>query len=413
MTTFESFDLLPKIKKTIKSIGYNTPTPIQAKSIPPLLSGRDLLGIAQTGTGKTAAFSLPLISKLAKNKVHLKSKNVRSLILTPTRELASQVELNIKNYSSGLRISTCVVFGGVGHRNQIQTLKKGVDILIATPGRLLDLMGDGYVSYDQLEFFILDEADRMLDMGFINDVKKIMRKLPEDRKTVLFSATIPKSIVGLANSLLDNPVKVEISPESLTVEKIDQSLNILLRKNKLKRLKKILTQEKMGSTLIFTKTKRGANKVVEFLEKSNIASAAIHGNKSQNARERALNSFRKKKIKILVATDIASRGIDVDHVSHVINFDQPMEAEAYVHRIGRTARAGREGVAISFCDETEVKLLKSVEKFIKKTIPVDTSHTFHVDLNELGTASKKTKKVSQNYKRTLKRRRSSKPKTRR
>ncbi len=401
MINFDSLNLLPSIKKAVKKKGYENPTPIQAQSIPHLLKGRDLLGIAQTGTGKTAAFSLPLITKLVESKQKVRSNQVRSLILTPTRELASQIEANIKSYSKGLNISSSVIFGGVGHRSQIQSLKKGIDILIATPGRLLDLMSDGYIKYDQLEFFILDEADRMLDMGFIHDVKKIIKKLPVKRQTLLFSATIPNSILSLANSLLNDPVKVEVSPESLTVDRIDQSLNIVAKKNKANLLKHILVNEKIQAVLVFTKTKRGANKVVEFLEKNNIASAAIHGNKSQNAREKALNSFRSGKMKVLVATDIASRGIDVDHVSHVINYNQPMEPEAYVHRIGRTARAGRDGRAISFCDETEVKLLKAVERYIKFSIPVDREQPYHIDLEKLPKVVKKVKKASQNFKRTM------------
>ncbi len=403
MITFETLDLLPSIKKAIKDKGYETPTPIQAQSIPFLLKGRDLLGIAQTGTGKTAAFSLPLITKLVESKQRVRSNQVRSLILTPTRELASQIEANIKSYSLGLKISTSVIFGGVGHRSQIQSLKKGIDILIATPGRLLDLMSDGYIKYDQLEVFILDEADRMLDMGFIHDVRKVIKKLPPKRQTLLFSATIPDSILDLANSLLNDPIKVEVSPESLTVDRIDQTLHIVAKKNKQNLLKHILKNKKIEAVLVFTKTKRGANKVVEFLEKHSISAAAIHGNKSQNARERALNSFRSGKMKVLVATDIASRGIDVDHVSHVINFNQPMEPEAYVHRIGRTARAGREGVAISFCDETEVKLLKAVERFIKLTIPVDSTQPYHVELDKLPKVEKKAKRPSQNYKRSVRR----------
>ncbi len=405
MLEFNSLALLPSIQQAIADKGYKNPTAIQAQAIPHVLQGKDLLGIAQTGTGKTAAFSLPLINRLGMNKVKVKSNQVRSLILTPTRELASQIELNIKTYSKGLSLSSAVIFGGVGHSAQRKALSKGIDILIATPGRLLDLMSNGYIKYDQLEVFVLDEADRMLDMGFINDVKKIIKNLPPKKQTLLFSATIPKSILGLANSLLQDPVKVEVTPENLTVEKINQQLNIVARKNKPNLLKHILMKRKIRSVLVFTKTKRGANKVVEFLEKNKIHSAAIHGNKSQNARERALNSFRSGKMKVLVATDIASRGIDVDHVSHVINYDQPMEPEAYVHRIGRTARAGREGVAISFCDETEVKLLKAVERYIKLPIPVDTGQPYHIDLNKLPAAIKKKKRPSQNHKRATSRRR--------
>ncbi|MCO4794986.1 MAG: DEAD/DEAH box helicase, partial [Bacteriovoracaceae bacterium] len=321
MSDFKSLDLLPTILTALNKKGYTTPTPIQGQSIPHLLKGKDLLGIAQTGTGKTAAFSLPIINRLAKNKVKAKPARVRTLILTPTRELASQIEENIKLYSKGLNLKTTVIFGGVGHRPQIQSMSRGVDILIATPGRLLDLMSDGHVLYEQLEVFVLDEADRMLNMGFINDVKKIISKLPKKKQTLLFSATMPKDIANLANSLLKNPVKVEVTPESKTVDKIDQKINLVEKANKPLLLKSILQDQEVKSVLVFTRTKHGADRVVKNLTRSSIEAAAIHGNKSQGARERALGSFRSGQVRVLVATDIAARGIDVSHVTHVINYD--------------------------------------------------------------------------------------------
>jgi ATP-dependent RNA helicase RhlE len=377
--TFSEFDLHPSILKALSNKGYTNPTPIQEKAIPHLLKGKDLLGIAQTGTGKTAAFALPILNRLSKNKTKVKTKNARTLILTPTRELASQIELNIKEYGKGLGLFSTVIFGGVGKQAQIKAMRRGVDVLIATPGRLLDLMNEGYIEYGQLEVFVLDEADRMLDMGFIKDIKKVIAKLPKEKQTLLFSATMPSDIAKLANSLLHKPVRVEVTPENTTVEKIKQSLNFIEKSNKRLLLTDILQkQEKdITSMLVFSRTKHGADRIVKFLEKANIEAAAIHGNKSQNARERALNSFRTGKIKVLIATDIAARGIDVAHVSHVINFDLPADPESYVHRIGRTARAGREGIAISFCDPEEIKLLKAVEKFIKIKIPVDTTHAYH------------------------------------
>src|SRR5690606_2408622 len=289
-------------KTALKNKGYESPTPIQAQAIPHLLEGRDLLGIAQTGTGKTAAFSLPIINRLAKNKIKTKPARVRALILTPTRELAAQIEDNIKTYSKDLKLFCAVIFGGVGHRQQIMNMGKGVDILVATPGRLLDLMNDGHVLFEQLEVFVLDEADRMLDMGFIHDVKKIIAKLPAKRQTLLFSATMPNDIASLAGKLLSDPVRVEVTPESTTVERIEQKLLYVERTKKPQMLNQLLSDQKLKSVLVFTRTKHGANRVVQHLEKAKIRAAAIHGNKSQNARERALGDFRQKKIRVLVAT---------------------------------------------------------------------------------------------------------------
>ena len=382
MKNFELLGLLPSIEKAIKNKGYTTPTPIQAQAIPHLLEGKDLLGIAQTGTGKTAAFSLPILNRLGKNKLKVKSKRTRVLILTPTRELASQIELNIKTYGIGLGLSTKVVFGGVGINPQVKALSQGIDIVVATPGRLLDLIGSKDILFDQLEVFVLDEADRMLDMGFIHDVKKIISLLPKQKQTLLFSATMPKDIAKLAGTLLHKPERVEVTPESTTVEKIEQKVSFLNKDNKLKLLEKILKEDEVNSVLIFTRTKHGADKVVRKLEMADIKAAAIHGNKSQNNRERALSKFRSGELKVLVATDIAARGIDVDHVSHVINFNLPEDPKSYVHRIGRTARAGRAGHAISFCDGSELKYLRQIEKHIKVKIPIDLEQPYHEELVE-------------------------------
>tara|TARA_B100001971_G_scaffold84647_1_gene78114 strand:+ start:223772 stop:225001 length:1230 start_codon:yes stop_codon:yes gene_type:complete len=390
MNTFDNLNLEPTINAAIKLKGYTTPTPIQAQAIPELLKGKDLLGVAQTGSGKTAAFSLPIINHLALNPKKYTPKAPRVLILTPTRELASQIDLNIKTYSEGLDLKTRVIFGGVGAQPQIRALKSGLDIVVATPGRLVDLMGSRDISLENVEIFVLDEADRMLDMGFINDVKKMIARLPKNKQTLLFSATMPKDIEALAKSLLRDPVRVAVTPESSTVEKISQRINYLKKENKVKLLTKIIQEEDITSTLVFTRTKHGADRVVRLLEKSSIKAAAIHGNKSQNNRERALTKFRDGDIKILVATDIAARGIDVSHISHVINFNLPEDPKSYVHRIGRTARAGRTGVAISFCDEQELSQVRTIEKHIKKKITVDTDHPYH---EELVASSKNTGKV--------------------
>lgn len=378
MSAFKSLNLPAQILSAITKQGYKEPTPIQASAVPLLMKGVDLIGIAQTGTGKTAAFSWPLITRLTQSKVKARPKHVRALILTPTRELASQIEANIKTYSHGMNLKQGVIFGGVGKKAQINLMKQGCDILIATPGRLLDLMNEGYVKYDQLEVFILDEADRMLDMGFIHDLKKIMKVLPAKKQTMLFTATMPKTIVGLANSILKNPKRVEVTPENSTVEKIDQKVFMVDKLNKLRLLKNVLQDKSIKSALVFTRTKHGADRIVKELKKIGVESNAIHGNKSQNARERALKSFKEGHTNVLIATDIAARGIDIDRVTHVINYNLPEDAESYVHRIGRTARAGRDGVSLSFCEATEVKLLKNIEKFISYKIPVERDHEFDV-----------------------------------
>ena len=392
MTDFKEFKLIPTIVENLTNKGYSTPTPIQAKSIPSLIEGKDLLGIAQTGTGKTAAFSLPLLNRLGRNRLKIKKNHVRSLILTPTRELASQIQDNIKSYGNKLNLSSAVIFGGVGKQPQITKLNRGLDILVATPGRLLDLMSEGHVNYEQLEVFILDEADRMLDMGFFKDVKRIISFLPKDKQTLLFSATMPPDISKLANTLLVKPTKVEVTPQATTVEKITQVLYQVERVNKSSLLESVLENQDIQSVLIFSRTKHGADRIVKKLEKAGISSAAIHGNKSQGAREKALNSFKNNEIRALVATDIAARGIDIPQVSHVINYNIPEDPENYVHRIGRTGRAGRDGVSLSFCDASEIKLLKSVEKVIKQKIPLDTNQPFHAD-NLKAEAKKSSNKV--------------------
>jgi ATP-dependent RNA helicase RhlE len=377
MSDFKHLNLSTKILNALDEKGYTHPTPIQLQAIPHLLKHKDLLGVAQTGTGKTAAFSLPILDNLTKSNKKVRPNSLRSLILSPTRELASQIADNIDRYGKNLGLSNIVVYGGVNINSQIKAMRRGVDIVIATPGRLLDLMDRGHVNLSQVEIFVLDEADRMLDMGFIRDINKVIKELPKVRQNLLFSATMPEHIITLANKILHNPLKVEVTPQASTVTKIDQRVNLVEKSNKPHLLKDIIKQEDSTSVLVFSKTKHGANKIVKYLNEESIGAEAIHGNKSQSARERALDGFRKGKIKVLVATDIAARGIDVPDITHVINFDIPNDPESYVHRIGRTARAGRNGIAISFCDPSESKLLRAIEKIIKYKIPIDESHPFH------------------------------------
>jgi ATP-dependent RNA helicase RhlE len=377
MTDFTGFNLAQPILRAIADEGYTTPSPIQAKAIPALLQGRDLLGVAQTGTGKTAAFSLPLLHRLASNGSKPQSRKPRALILAPTRELAGQINDSIRAYGRHMHLRSTVVFGGASIRPQIKTLAQGVHILVATPGRLLDLMNQRHLRLDDVEVFILDEADRMLDMGFIPDVKKITAALPNKRQTMLFSATMPGTIQGLADGLLNDPLKVEVAPAASTVDKIEQSVLFVAKDKKRSLLGELMNDEKIARVLIFTRTKHGADRVARHLHQKGVSSDAIHGNKSQNARQRALKSFRDGKVRALVATDIAARGIDVDGVTHVINFDLPNEPESYVHRIGRTARAGASGIAISFCDLEERGYLRDIEKIIRKSVPVFEDHPFH------------------------------------
>ncbi|MDC7227880.1 MAG: DEAD/DEAH box helicase [Spirochaetales bacterium] len=371
--------LRPEIRQAVAAKGYTEPSPIQEEAIPALLQGCDLLGSAQTGTGKTAAFSLPLLQKLSHENRRPHRGTPKALILAPTRELAAQIGDNIKSYSRFLRISHTVIFGGVNQNNQIRALNRGVDILIATPGRLLDLMNQGFINLAEIEVFILDEVDRMLDMGFIHDIRKVIAKIPDERQTLFFSATLPPKIMTLAESLVKNPVVIEIAPEQPAVERIDQRVLFVDSDKKDALLKTILDETELEKVIIFTQMKHVANRVVDRLSAAGIQSAAIHGNKSQSARVKALNGFKQGRLRVLVATDVAARGIDVDNVSHVINYDMPMEAETYVHRIGRTARAGADGTSISFCTAEDRAYLKAVDKLLDTPVPVDINHAFHSD----------------------------------
>jgi ATP-dependent RNA helicase RhlE len=374
--TFEDLNLIPAILEALKNEGYTNPTPIQAKAIPLILERKDVLGCAQTGTGKTAAFSLPIIQLLHKDKKWVEKRPTKCLILTPTRELAIQIGQSFEAYGKKTGLKSKVIFGGVSAHSQIDALNHGVDILIATPGRLLDLMQQGHVHLDQIQFFVLDEADRMLDMGFVNDVKKVIAKLPTKRQSLFFSATMPPAIVQLANTILVNPVKVEVTPVSSTAEKITQSVYFVDKPNKKHLLIEVLKDPQIDRVLVFTRTKHGADKVTQDLTKVGITSQAIHGNKSQNNRQRALNNFKSKETRVLVATDIAARGIDIDELTHVINYELPNIPESYVHRIGRTGRAGASGVAIAFCDIDEKEFLVDIEKLIGKAIPVVQDHDY-------------------------------------
>ncbi len=374
---FSDLQLIEPIAKAVAAQGYTTPTPIQQKAIPEVLKGTDLIGIAQTGTGKTAAFSIPILQNLSVNKSD--HRNIKALILTPTRELAIQIEDNIKAYGKFLPLKHLVIFGGVKQGAQEAALRKGVDILVATPGRLLDFISQGIITLKQLEYFVLDEADRMLDMGFVHDVKRIIKLLPAKRQTLLFSATMPEEIQKLASSLLYKPVKVEVAPVSSTADTINQSVYFVERDNKLDLLTHVLQDHISDSVLVFARTKHGADKIARKLQKSKISAEAIHGNKSQNARQNALNNFKSGKTRVLVATDIAARGIDIDELKYVINFELSDVSETYVHRIGRTGRAGAEGSSISFVDGLDLINLKNTEKLIGKKIPVVKDHPFHTD----------------------------------
>jgi ATP-dependent RNA helicase RhlE len=369
---FSDLRLAEPILRALSAEGYSVPTPIQAQAIPHVIAGKDLLGVAQTGTGKTAAFALPMIHRLKAHATH--TKGIRCLILSPTRELAVQIGDSFRAYGrfTGLRHS--VIFGGVGQGAQVQALRQGVDVLVATPGRLIDLMNQGFVDLRNVETFVLDEADRMLDMGFIHDIRRIVPKLPPKRQNLMFSATMPREIADLAHTILRSPVKVEVTPVASTVDKIDQSVFFVEKRNKPHLLAHILNTSPVSRALVFTRTKHGADRVVRQLERYGIRSEAIHGNKSQNARQRALGNFRSGKTHVLIASDIAARGIDIDEISHVVNFDLSNEPETYVHRIGRTARAGASGTAVSFCDNDERPYLQAIQKLIKRTIPVRKDH---------------------------------------
>ncbi|MGF2414626.1 DEAD/DEAH box helicase [Ferruginibacter sp.] len=371
---FNSLGLIEPILKALAQQGYTQPTPIQQQAIPILLKQQDLLGCAQTGTGKTAAFAIPILQLLYQQKQHV--PGIKVLVLTPTRELAIQIDESFAAYGQNTNITHTVIFGGVSQLHQTNALKKGVDVLIATPGRLLDLMSQGFINLRHLQIFVLDEADRMLDMGFIHDVKKVIVRLPEKRQTLFFSATMPPEIQKLANVLLTNPAKVEVTPVSSTVDAIEQGLFYVAKQDKNKLLIHLLKDPALVTALVFTRTKHGADKVVKVLHNEDITAAAIHGNKSQNARQNALSNFKNGKLRVLVATDIAARGIDIDDLTHVINFELPEVPETYVHRIGRTGRAGNTGIALSFCDADEKTELRDIQKLIGKTIPQFTGHPY-------------------------------------
>jgi len=404
MTDFAGLNLAKPLLRAIEAEGYTEATPIQAQSIPALLEGRDLLGVAQTGTGKTASFALPLLNKLSTNACKAVSRRPKALILAPTRELACQIAESLQVYGRDVPVRTAVVYGGMSIRPQIQTLLRGVHILIATPGRLIDLMKQGHVQLGDVDTFILDEADRMLDMGFIPDVKRVAAAVSKKRQTVLFSATMPKSIQGLADGLLNNPVRVEVAPAATTAERIEQQVLFVPKDKKRALMDNLLKDKSIERVLIFTRTKRSADRVAKFLHQSGVEADAIHGNKAQNARQKALKGFKSGRIRALVATDIAARGIDVDGVTHVINFELPDDPDSYVHRIGRTARAGAAGIAISFCDMEQRGNLRDIEKTIRQSVPVREDHPFHSQ--EIANDPGKTKSSPQRKKRPQQRRRS-------
>jgi ATP-dependent RNA helicase RhlE len=379
---FTELQIIEPILRALKEEGYESPTPIQEKAIPHILNKKDLLGCAQTGTGKTAAFAIPMLQLLSKPHAQKPGeKNIRALILTPTRELAIQIEESFVAYGRHLRLKHLVIFGGVSQLPQTNALQRGADILVATPGRLLDLMSQGFINLKDIEIFVLDEADRMLDMGFVHDVKRVITKLPEKRQTLFFSATMPVEIQSLANAILKQPEKIEVTPVSSTAETIKQSIYFVEKNNKKLLLAFLLQDKEIESVLVFTRTKHGADKVVKDLIKIGVKAEAIHGNKSQNARQRALSNFKDRTTRVLVATDIAARGIDVDELTHVINYELPNIPETYVHRIGRTGRAGLSGTAFSFCEEEELVYLKDIQKLIGRQIEVNDQHLYHIHYN--------------------------------
>lgn len=371
---FAALGISGLLLKATHAAGFTTPKPIQMQAIPPQLEGRDIFGIAQTGSGKTAAFSLPILTKIMALGTKRRPKTCRALILAPTRELAVQIEDTIKILAKGAHLSTALVLGGVSRFSQVKKIAPGIDVLVATPGRLTDLVREGDLVLADTKWLVLDEGDRMLDMGFINDVKRIARATAPDRQTVLFSATMPDEIAELAKGLLRDPIRIEVSPQSTTVAEISQGVILARTKQKRQVLSKMLADEAMKSVIIFSRTKHGADRVTKDLERDGFPAAVIHGNKSQNARQKALNDFREGSVRILVATDIAARGIDVPGISHVVNFDLPDEAESYVHRIGRTGRNGRDGVAVTLCDPTENAKLRQVERIIRTKLPVIADH---------------------------------------
>ncbi len=406
---FTELGLIPEILTSLNKLGYTEPTPIQQQAIPLVLNGKDVLGCAQTGTGKTAAFSIPLLQLLHERKNSTnRTRPIKALILTPTRELAAQIAESINDYGKGLGLKHALIFGGVKQGPQVQRLRDGVDILVATPGRLLDLMNQGHIKLNQIEFFVLDEADRMLDMGFIHDIKKILPKLPERKQTLFFSATMPLVIADLAKKILYKPEYIKVDPVSSTAETIQQVVYHVLKPEKKNLLKHILQDESIKSMLVFSRTKRGADRLAKLLDKARIPAAAIHGDKSQGARERALAEFKSGKKRVLVATDIAARGIDIDSLQYVLNYDLPNEPETYVHRIGRTGRAGASGLSISLCDIDERPFLKDIEKLVNKKIKVITDHPFPIT----DKAIEEYKELQKSYEKTNQNRRSANKKRR-
>ncbi|HCM47300.1 MAG TPA: DEAD/DEAH box helicase [Colwellia sp.] len=393
MSEFKAFSLLESIIDRVALKGYKQPTPIQKECIPVLIKGNDLLGIAQTGTGKTAAFSLPIINNFGRNKIDIKAKSTRALILTPTRELASQIMQNIDDYSDGLGLKTKVVYGGVGRQAQVDSIALGLDILVATPGRLLDLIETGDINFKALEVFVLDEADTMLDMGFFNDVQSIISKLPKKRQTLLFSATMPAEIEILAEAILTDPAKIQITAETVTIDLVNQNVYYLDKSNKVPLLFNILTKPEYEKVLIFCKTKYGADIIVKALEKVSITAASLHSGKTQTVREAALQNFKASTLRVLVATDVAARGIDVNNITLVINYNLPEDPRNYIHRIGRTARAGKSGMAISFVVENDMRQLTNIENSIGQIIPVMTEQPFHKELTKAPIQDKKKKQV--------------------
>lgn len=370
MNSFQEMDLFEPLKTRLAELDYTEPTPIQAKTIPAAIDGQDILGCAQTGTGKTAAFALPILDYLGQDAPRAASGRPLALVLAPTRELAIQIGQSFHTYGKHVGFRQALVYGGVGQNEQVRSLKKGAHVLVATPGRLIDLMEQGHVKLSDVEIFVLDEADRMLDMGFMPAIKKIIAQLPSQRQSLFFSATMPPKIRELADQLLFNPFQVNVTPKKASVKQIDQSIRLVERSEKLDQLVKVLRGEGVNRSIVFTRTKRGASALATKLEKQGIAATAIHGNKSQSARQKALSAFRQNRISVLVATDVAARGIDIDDVTHVVNFDMPVDAESYVHRVGRTGRAGADGIAVSFCTVDELDKLREIEKLIGHSILV-------------------------------------------
>lgn len=389
---FKDLNIIDEILKAIEIEGHTKPTPIQEEGIPQILTNKDILGSAQTGTGKTAAFAIPILQQIYLNNKIKPSKAIKALILTPTRELASQVYEDFFRYSKFLNIRSTVIFGGVPQNKQASVLRRGVTVLVATPGRLIDLMNQGIVKLNEVEYFVLDEADQMLDMGFVRDVRRIVKNIPNKRQTLLFSATMPKAIIDLSKELLNDPVRIEVTPTHQTIDLITQSVYHVIKKDKNQLLLSIINDHHIKSLLVFTRTKHQANRVCEFLVKSNITAEPIHGNKSQAARERALNNFKAGKTRVLVATDIAARGIDIGGLTHVINYDLPELPETYIHRIGRTGRAGKNGVAISFVEPETINTLRAIERHTKHKIDVIYSHDFHQTETPVKKESRKSSK---------------------